>query len=197
MSVLKAYLRGQSLSQSEEEHTCAGTDSLSPLDMLCCHSVQDSLLSSNSRFTNYRGILNWIVILLMLTYAHLFLENFIQHGFLIDLKKALELLIGDNYWPYLYLILAANVFPMISVILEKSQEKGSLSSSLAYWLHIGNLAMLAAFPTSIILLYETSLSTGGALLSLFTYTILWLKLYSYQQVSSWYRESECTEEGMR
>ena len=34
MSVLKAYLRGQSLSQSEEEHTCAGTDSLSPLDML-------------------------------------------------------------------------------------------------------------------------------------------------------------------
>lgn len=28
-----------------------------------------------------------------------------RHGFLIDLKKALELLIGDNYWPYLYLFL--------------------------------------------------------------------------------------------
>lgn len=30
-----------------------------------CHSVQDSLLSSDSRFTNYRGILNWIIILLV------------------------------------------------------------------------------------------------------------------------------------
>uniref|UniRef100_A0A668SAN4 diacylglycerol O-acyltransferase n=1 Tax=Oreochromis aureus TaxID=47969 RepID=A0A668SAN4_OREAU len=33
---------------------------------LCsCHSIQDSLLSSNSSFTGYRGILNWIIILLV------------------------------------------------------------------------------------------------------------------------------------
>lgn len=30
-----------------------------------CHRVQDSLLSSNSSFTGYRGILNWIIILLV------------------------------------------------------------------------------------------------------------------------------------
>ena len=34
MSVLKAYLRGQSPLQSEVEHTCVSTDSLSPLEML-------------------------------------------------------------------------------------------------------------------------------------------------------------------
>ncbi|KAG7249512.1 hypothetical protein CRUP_024127, partial [Coryphaenoides rupestris] len=29
-----------------------------------CHRLHDSLLSSDSRFTAYRGILNWIIILL-------------------------------------------------------------------------------------------------------------------------------------
>lgn len=30
-----------------------------------CHSIQDSLLSSNSSFTGYRGVLNWTIILLV------------------------------------------------------------------------------------------------------------------------------------
>ncbi|XP_073328907.1 diacylglycerol O-acyltransferase 1-like [Pagrus major] len=119
---------------NEQEHPYAS--------LLCCHRVQDSLLSSNSSFTRYRGILNWIIILLVLTHAHLFLENFIQHGFLIDVKKVLEHLIEDNCnWPSVNLLL------------------------------------------------------GGAFFSLWFYTALGMKLYSYQETNRWYRQAHLTDAG--
>ncbi|XP_013917647.1 PREDICTED: diacylglycerol O-acyltransferase 1 [Thamnophis sirtalis] len=43
-----------------------------------CHKLQDSLLSSASGFSNYRGILNWCVVMLVLCNARLFLENLIK-----------------------------------------------------------------------------------------------------------------------
>ncbi|XP_036961812.1 diacylglycerol O-acyltransferase 1-like isoform X2 [Acanthopagrus latus] len=117
---------------NEQEHPYAS--------LLCCHRVQDSLLSSNSSFTRYRGILNWIIILLVLTHAHLFLENFIQYGFLIDVKKVLEHLIEDNCnWPSVNLLL------------------------------------------------------GGAFFSLWFYTALGMKLYSYQETNHWYRQAHLTD----
>ncbi|XP_067091229.1 diacylglycerol O-acyltransferase 1-like [Osmerus mordax] len=160
----------------------------SAMDMLCCHSVQDSLLSSSSCFTNYRGILNWIIILLILTHAHLFLENFIQHGFLIDLRKVLEHLMQDNYnWPSVNLILAANMFAITALLLERRLQKGGLSSSTGHWLHLANLGLLALFP-SLVILYDSSISTGGAFFSLWSYITLGLKLYSYQETNRWYRQ---------
>ncbi|KAM6946379.1 diacylglycerol O-acyltransferase 1-like [Aplochiton taeniatus] len=156
-------------------------------DMLCCHSVQDSLLSSDSRFTAYRGVLNWIIILLILTHAHFFLENFIQHGFLVDLRKVLEHLIEDNYsWPSIHLLLAANMFVLGALLLEKYQENGTLSLSKGHCLHLGNLGLMTLFPV-IIILNNQSISTGGALFCTWTYSILGLKLYSYQETNRWYR----------
>ncbi|XP_039892430.1 diacylglycerol O-acyltransferase 1-like [Simochromis diagramma] len=164
---------------SEEEHPYAS--------LLCCHSIQDSLLSSNSSFTGYRGILNWIIILLVLTHAHLFLENFIQHGFLIDVKKVLGHLIEDNCnWPSVILILAANTFALIALLLERSQEKAMLSLSNAHRLHLTNLGLLVLFPPAVIV-HEPAMSTGGAFFSLLFFTILGMKLYSYQETNRWYR----------
>ncbi|XP_029993204.1 diacylglycerol O-acyltransferase 1-like [Sphaeramia orbicularis] len=157
--------------------------------LLCVHQVQDSLLSSNSRFTAYRGILNWIIILLVLTHAHLFLENFIQHGFLIDVKKVLEHLLEENCnWPSVNLILAANVFTVAALLFERFQEKGKLSPVNSRRLHLLNLALLVLFPAAVIV-HEPTISTGGALVSLWVYTVLGLKLYSYQETNSWYRQT--------
>ncbi|XP_041795734.1 diacylglycerol O-acyltransferase 1-like [Chelmon rostratus] len=170
---------------SEEEHPYAS--------LLCCHRVQDSLLSSNSSFTRYRGILNWIIILLVLTHAHLFLENFIQHGFLIDVKKVLEHLIEDNCnWPSVNLILAANMFAVAALLLERSQEKGVLSPANAHRLHLSNLGLLLLFPAAVIV-HEPTISTGGAFLSLWFYTALGMKLYSYQETNRWYRQAHLTD----
>ncbi|CAN8173880.1 unnamed protein product [Coccothraustes coccothraustes] len=43
-----------------------------------CHKVQESLLSSASGYSNYRGVLNWCVVMLVLSNARLFLENLIK-----------------------------------------------------------------------------------------------------------------------
>ncbi|XP_031141354.1 diacylglycerol O-acyltransferase 1-like isoform X1 [Sander lucioperca] len=170
---------------SEQDHAYAA--------LLCCHRVQDSLLSSNSSFTGYRGILNWIIILLVLTHAHLFLENFIQHGFLIDVKKVLEHLIEDNCnWPSVNLILAANMFAITALLLERSQEKGMLSPTNGHRLHLTNLGLLLLFPAAVIV-HEHTISTGGAFFSLWFYTALGMKLYSYQETNRWYRQAHLTD----
>ncbi|MBN3298204.1 DGAT1 acyltransferase, partial [Amia calva] len=154
-----------------------------------CHKVQDSLLSSASRFTDYRGIFNWCVIMLVLTHAHLFLENFIQHGFLVDLRKVIQHLVEDNYnWPSVYLILAANVFVVAALLLEKWQEKGFISPRVGRVLEVGNLLVLMGFPAAVILHKSTSITVGGSMLSLCVYTIIALKMYSYHDVNSWYRQ---------
>ncbi|XP_071345658.1 diacylglycerol O-acyltransferase 1-like isoform X1 [Trachinotus anak] len=170
---------------SDQEHPYAS--------LLCCHSVQDSLLSSNSSFTRYRGILNWIIILLVLTHAHLFLENFIQHGFLIDVKKVFQHLIEDNCnWPCVSLILGANVFAVTALLLERSQEKGMLSPTNGHCLHLANLGLLLLFPAAVIV-HEPTTSTGGAFFSLWFYTVLGMKLYSYQEANHWYRQAHLTD----
>ncbi|KAL7402446.1 hypothetical protein ABVT39_015065 [Epinephelus coioides] len=170
---------------SEQEHPYAA--------LLCCHRVQDSLLSSNSSFTGYRGVLNWIIILLVLSHAHLLLENFIQHGFLIDVKKVLEHLIEDNCnWPSVNLILAANMFAIVALLLERSQEKGMLSPTTGHRLHLINLGLLLLFPAAVIV-HEHTISTGGAFFSLWFYTALGMKLYSYQETNRWYRQAHLTD----
>ncbi|XP_015223643.2 diacylglycerol O-acyltransferase 1-like isoform X1 [Lepisosteus oculatus] len=192
--------RGWFLSRSSkpkdksEEETMASLDL--KLDLLCCHKVQDSLLSSASRFTDYRGIFNWCVIMLVLTHAHLFLENFIQHGFLVDLRKVLRLLVEDGYnWPSVYLILVSNVFVATALLIEKWQEQGFLSQRTGWVLEAGNLLVLMVFPTAVILHKSTSISVVGSLLSLCFYTVLTLKIYSYHDVNSWYRQGQVGNSG--
>ncbi|KAG7473212.1 hypothetical protein MATL_G00093310 [Megalops atlanticus] len=158
-------------------------------DMFCCHRVRDSLLSSASRFTNYRGILNWIIILLVLTHAHLFLENFIQHGFLVDLRKVLDHVTKSDYsCPSVYLLLGSNIFAVAALVVERSQDKGKLSPRAGCLLHVGNLVLMTLLPVAVVLKPDTRISTGGALLSVSIYTILAMKLYSYQETNRWYRQ---------
>ncbi|KAM7414063.1 hypothetical protein PAMA_019061 [Pampus argenteus] len=203
MAVMRKRFSVCSSSSVEEDfYDSAPTSAADPLSeqqhpyasLLCCHRVQDSLLSSNSSFTGYRGILNWIIILLVLTHAHLFLENFIQHGFLIDVKKVLEHLSLENNcsWPSVNLILAANMFALIALLLEGCQEKGMLSPTSGHYLHLGNLGLLLLFPAAVIV-HDTTISTGGAFFSLWFYTVLGMKLYSYQEANRWYRQAHSAD----
>ncbi|XP_067367426.1 diacylglycerol O-acyltransferase 1b isoform X3 [Channa argus] len=104
-------------------------------DALSCHKSQESLLSSASGFSNYRGILNWCVVMLVLSNARLFLENLLKYGVLVDPIQVISLFLKDPYsWPAACLVIV-----------------------------------------------------GGAFV-LGTYTILFLKLYSYKDVNLWCRE---------
>ncbi|XP_067904998.1 diacylglycerol O-acyltransferase 1-like [Heterodontus francisci] len=74
---------------------------------MCCHKNRESLLSSSSGFLNYRGILNWAVVVLILTHAHMVLENLITYGLLVDPVHIIAFSLSDpNTWPGSYLIIA-------------------------------------------------------------------------------------------
>nr|KAF6276872.1 diacylglycerol O-acyltransferase 1 [Pipistrellus kuhlii] len=155
---------------------------------LRCHRLQDSLFSSDSGFSNYRGILNWCVVMLILSNARLFLENLIKYGILVDPIQVVSLFLKDPYsWPALCLIIVANAFAVAAFHVEKRLAVGALTEQAGLLLHTLNLVTILCFPASVAFLLE-SITPVGSVLALMTYTILFLKLFSYQHVNLWCRE---------
>nr|XP_035961787.1 diacylglycerol O-acyltransferase 1 isoform X2 [Halichoerus grypus] len=155
---------------------------------LRCHHLQDSLFSSDSGFSNYRGILNWCVVMLILSNARLFLENLIKYGILVDPIQVVSLFLKDPYsWPALCLVIVANVFAVAAFQVEKRLAVGALTEQAGLLLHVVNLATILCFPAAVALLLE-SITPVGSVLALTAYTILFLKLVSYRDVNLWCRE---------
>ncbi|KAK2496507.1 hypothetical protein MC885_013793 [Smutsia gigantea] len=155
---------------------------------LRCHRLQDSLFSSDSGFSNYRGILNWCVVMLILSNARLFLENLIKYGILVDPIQVVSLFLKDPYsWPALCLVIVANVFAVAAFQVEKRLAVGALTEQAGLLLHVVNLATVLCFPAAVALLLE-SITPVGSVLALMVYTILFLKLFSYRDVNLWCRE---------
>uniref|UniRef100_A0A3Q3A7W2 O-acyltransferase n=1 Tax=Kryptolebias marmoratus TaxID=37003 RepID=A0A3Q3A7W2_KRYMA len=149
-------------------------------DRLRCHVLQESLLSSASGYSNYRGILNWCVVMLVLSNARLFLENLIKYGILVDPIQVVSLFLKDPYsWPAACLIIGMNA--------SHSKYTGTISETTGWILHIFNLTCLLIFPSATVLSL-TSMTPVGGVISLGIYTVLFLKLYSYQDSNRWCRE---------
>uniref|UniRef100_A0A8C0L3C8 O-acyltransferase n=1 Tax=Canis lupus dingo TaxID=286419 RepID=A0A8C0L3C8_CANLU len=152
-----------------------------------CHRLQDSLFSSDSGFNNYRGILNWCVVMLILSNARLFLENLIKYGILVDPIQVVSLFLKDPYsWPALCLVIGElGAKEALGTVLPPSQ--GALTEQAGLLLHVLNLATILCFPAAVALLLE-SITPVGSVLALMVYTILFLKLFSYRDVNLWCRE---------
>ncbi|XP_017280528.1 diacylglycerol O-acyltransferase 1b isoform X2 [Kryptolebias marmoratus] len=157
-------------------------------DRLSCHRTQESLLSSSSGFRNYRGILNWCVVMLVLSNSRLFLENLIKYGILVDPIQVISLFLNDPYsWPAACLLIVSNVFILVGLYTERQLSKGSFSELAGFLVHCINLSVILMFPAAVVLLVPSMTPVGGAI-ALGTYTILFLKLYSYKDVNLWCRE---------
>uniref|UniRef100_A0A672J165 O-acyltransferase n=1 Tax=Salarias fasciatus TaxID=181472 RepID=A0A672J165_SALFA len=131
-------------------------------DRLSCHVLQESLLSSASGYSNYRGILNWCVIMLHVINngsVFMYLSCFCRYGILVDPIQVVSLFLKDPYsWPAACLTIASNVF------------------------------ILAAFHTERRLAVGTISETTGRILHFFNLTFLFLPLFSYQDTNRWCRE---------
>ncbi|KAI1901586.1 hypothetical protein AGOR_G00035930 [Albula goreensis] len=157
-------------------------------DRISCHSVQESLLSSASGYSNYRGILNWCVVMLVLSNARLFLENLIKYGILVDPIQVVSLFLKDPYsWPAPCLVIVSNVFIMAALYTERRLSVGTFSEGFGMFLHIINLSTILCFPVATVLMVY-SMTPVGAVFALGVYTIIFLKLYSYRDVNKWCRE---------
>uniref|UniRef100_A0A4W6C2E3 O-acyltransferase n=1 Tax=Lates calcarifer TaxID=8187 RepID=A0A4W6C2E3_LATCA len=142
-------------------------------ERLSCHVLQESLLSSASGYSNYRGILNWCVVM---------------YGILVDPIQVVSLFLKDPYsWPSACLIITSNVFILAALYTERRLAVGTISKTTGLILHIFNLISMLIFPSATVLTV-TSITPVGGVLSLAVYTVLFLKLYSYQDTNRWCRE---------
>ncbi|KAM8883375.1 diacylglycerol O-acyltransferase 1-like [Synchiropus picturatus] len=172
----------QSARRKQKNARDEGTEDLS------CHVLQESLLSSASGYSNYRGILNWCVVMLVLSNARLFLENIIKYGILVDPIQVVSLFLKDPYsWPSACLIIVSNVFILIALYTERRLSMGSIPESTGLILNVFNLLAVLVFP-SVTVLTLSSITPVGSVISLGIYTVLFLKLYSYQDTNKMLRE---------
>ena len=74
------------------------------------HQVRDSLLSSASGYTNYRGILNLCVVLLVMSSGRLVIENIIKYGFLVRFDVPVLFIKDPTAWPSLLAIVCKFYF---------------------------------------------------------------------------------------
>ncbi|KAL3860276.1 hypothetical protein ACJMK2_010419 [Sinanodonta woodiana] len=151
------------------------------------HRHADSLFSTESGFTNYRGLLNLCLILLVLSNARLFLENIIKYGILIDPLAYLQLFLSQPAsWPNLCLLLVSNVFILASFYTECFLSKGIISEKLGLVVYTTNLTLLLVSPAAVILYIHPN--PGFSVVTLGTYTLIFLKLVSYASVNKWCRQ---------
>uniref|UniRef100_A0A8C4EGB3 O-acyltransferase n=1 Tax=Dicentrarchus labrax TaxID=13489 RepID=A0A8C4EGB3_DICLA len=159
------------------------------VNFLSCHKTQQSLLSSASGYSNYRGVLNWCVVMLVLSNARLFLENLLRYGILVDPIQVISLFLNDPYsWPAACLVIGRfNVKTLAVPLCLSLSAQGSFTELVGFLVHCTNMAVMLTFPAAVVLLVPSVTPVGGVFV-LGTYTILFLKLYSYKDVNMWCRE---------
>lgn len=81
--------------------------------------TRDSLLTTSSGYTNYRGILNLVIILLVLSNARAALENVIKYGILVDPLSWLSFFRqGSKHGPALLIVVTLSAHILLSYLIE-------------------------------------------------------------------------------
>ncbi|XP_033754870.1 diacylglycerol O-acyltransferase 1-like isoform X2 [Pecten maximus] len=160
------------------------------------HRHADSLFSTASGFTNYRGLLNLCILLLVLANTRLFLENILKYGILIDPLKVIQLFLSQPYsWPNICLVLGAGIFTLVAFYTESLLAKGYVSEKFGFLVNAINLSLLLIIPAGVILYLHPfpafSCMTCGI------YTVSFLKLVSYASVNKWCRQKKGETKKMR
>ncbi|KAJ1370987.1 hypothetical protein KIN20_032844 [Parelaphostrongylus tenuis] len=152
------------------------------------HHPQDSLFSTSSGFTNYRGFFNLAILLLVVSNGRLALENVIKYGILISPLQWLSFMMVEGSiwnWPNLTLVLFSNITILTVFITEKILEKGYLGNYFAGVFYPLLIVAHLIFPAVVTLLIKDHPLCSVCALSVFV--IESLKLVSYVHVNYWCR----------
>ncbi|KAH0617324.1 hypothetical protein JD844_015366 [Phrynosoma platyrhinos] len=134
--------------------------------IILCHRLQDSLLSSASGYSNYRGILNWCVVMLV---RHL---GGSHPGHLLVPEGSLQLAIPVPCYREAYSMsstLEMNLLklPLISKVVVASvpftlgETWGCLSERIGSILHTLNLLTILCFPALVVLAVTSITPASG------------------------------------
>jgi diacylglycerol O-acyltransferase 1 len=155
------------------------------------HRTRDSLLSSASGYTNYRGVLNLCVVLLVMSTGRLVLENILKYGFLVRFDVPILFLKDPTAWPSLLAIVLSNVFINLALVLEQKLEKGVISEIGGTILCFLNVSMALLMPA--VYLWYREANPVSSFIALACYTCISMKLVSYYQVNSFLRKQRSFE----
>lgn len=151
------------------------------------HKHADSLFSTDSGFTNYRGLLNLCILLLALSNTRLFIENLIKYGILIDPFKVIQYFLSEPYsWPNALLLFSENFYILFAFAVEVLLSKEWLSERLGLVLNASNLILSLTVPATVILYVHPN--PGFSVVTCGVATVVFLKLVSYVCVNKWCRE---------
>ncbi|XP_022240058.1 diacylglycerol O-acyltransferase 1-like [Limulus polyphemus] len=151
------------------------------------HEPKDSLLSFSSGYTNYRGLLNLCIILLVLSNARVALENIIKYGILVDPVQWFKVFMGKPAnWPSVLIVLGLNCFFLLSFFVEILYSKNKLREITGRVIIVTSLSAVIIFP--VIIVFTTNCNPIGASVALGFVSITFLKLVSYHMVNFWCRE---------
>ncbi|CAG7824121.1 unnamed protein product [Allacma fusca] len=158
------------------------------------HKPCDSLFSWSSGFNDFGGFVNWGFLLLLLGGVRLFLENFIKYGNRIDPVQWLNVLLGDSYTaipPSIILLAYSNLHVLMSLLIEKGLASGYLNITQGAIAQVVNLFTLILTPIAALTTWDTNtFSLIGATTVCLSYSVLFLKLWSYAQVNGWCRNTQ-------
>ncbi|CAB3368912.1 Hypothetical predicted protein [Cloeon dipterum] len=187
----KAYLRRcKSVTRAEEIQSQEAKARRSQPDRPC-HRPRDSLFTWSSGFDNFTGFVNWAFLLLCMGGLRLFLENLLKYGSRVDPIEWFRFLSGAGQGsadhPSLILILYSVVPVVICLLIEKGLSVEIIGHKLGMMSHISNIFLLVLLPMIVINVKGPDFSLIGGTVVCFTYSILFLKLWSYVQVNLWCR----------
>ncbi|XP_022914284.1 diacylglycerol O-acyltransferase 1 isoform X2 [Onthophagus taurus] len=163
-----------------------------------CHKPRDSLFSWTSGFNNFAGFVNWGFLLLSIGGLRLLLENFIKYGIRVDPIQWFYVLSGkggttDDH-PSLILLLYTCIPCLICLVLEKGLAAEIIPQGAGIIAQVINLLVLVLIPIVAINTRDGFSLIGASTVS-FTYSILFLKLWSYVQVNMWCRTKQKSKSG--
>lgn len=160
------------------------------------HKPCDSLFSSSRGWTNYRGLFNFCIILLVLSNSRVALENLIKYGILVDPGQWVRyLLLDPRVWPPVYATLGLNLCILCSLGIEKLLAAGRVSESMARNLRVLNLSSILLIPPVVVFVWDCNPVASS--LALGCVTVLFLKLVSYHMVNLWCRQQRASRKHHR
>ena len=126
------------------------------------------------------------------------LENINKYGLRVDLTGWVSTLVyhlthDQGEFPTLYLTLYTNVPVLLILLLEKLIAKDALSWRLGMFFHMTNLFLMLVIPIVVINVKSEFIGVYGATWVTIVYAVLFLKMWSYIQVTKNFDETASFE----
>eukprot|EP00730_Choanoeca_flexa_P016397 TRINITY_DN7729_c0_g1_i2.p1 TRINITY_DN7729_c0_g1~~TRINITY_DN7729_c0_g1_i2.p1 ORF type:complete len:513 (+),score=81.15 TRINITY_DN7729_c0_g1_i2:50-1540(+) len=156
------------------------------------HAARDSMLHSKSGFTNYRGLYNLALIMLVVSGLRIIYDNYSKYGLLVSPSQSAGMLLELLNVSVIVLLLFIHAVPIVTMFLEQALEQGYLPSKVGFVLHAILQLSTLFVPMGVIL--DQHPHPVASVVVMFQASVMWMKCFSYTSVNRHYRLKRATEQ---